>query len=80
FTQFGDATGRASMDSIDGRQTLFRSVGLVILALLLAGTAGVYVALRRGVVGPLEEAGRHFERIAQGRLNQPIEARGTNEI
>ena len=80
FTQFGDATGRASMDSIDGRQTLFRSVGLVILALLLAGTGGVYVALRRGVVGPLEEAGRHFERIAQGRLNQPIEARGTNEI
>src|SRR5690349_806747 len=80
FTQFGDATGRASMDSIDARQTLFRSVGLVILTLLLAGTAGVYVALRRGVVGPLEEAGRHFERIAQGRLNQPIEARGTNEI
>ncbi|MBN3752504.1 HAMP domain-containing protein [Paraburkholderia sp. Tr-20389] len=80
FTEFGDATGRASLDSIDDHQTLFRTVGIVIIALLLAGTAGVYVALRRGVVGPLEEAGRHFERIAQGRLNQPIEERGTNEI
>jgi methyl-accepting chemotaxis protein I, serine sensor receptor len=38
------------------------------------------VALRRGVVAPLEEAGRHFERIAQGRLDQPIAARGSNEI
>jgi methyl-accepting chemotaxis protein-1 (serine sensor receptor) len=80
FTQFGDAMSRASIDSIDSRLALFRGVGLVILALLLAGTAGVYVVLRRGVVAPLEEAGRHFERIAQGRLDQPIGERGTNEI
>jgi methyl-accepting chemotaxis protein-2 (aspartate sensor receptor) len=32
------------------------------------------------VVAPLEEAGRHFDRIAQGRLDQPIASRGTNEI
>jgi methyl-accepting chemotaxis protein I, serine sensor receptor len=80
FVQFGDAASRASLDSIDGRLALFRTVGFVILALLLAGAVAVYIALKRGVVAPLEEAGRHFERIAQGRLDQPIASRGTNEI
>ena len=52
----------------------------MILLVLVAGTFAVYAALRRGVVAPLEEAGRHFDRIAQGRLDQPIAGRGTNEI
>jgi methyl-accepting chemotaxis protein-1 (serine sensor receptor) len=80
FVQFGDAASRASLDSIDSRLALFRTVGIAILLLLLAGTVAVYVGLKRGVVAPLEEAGRHFDRIAQGRLDQPIASRGTNEI
>ena len=80
FEQFGDAASRASLDSIDARLALFQGVGIVIILLVLAGTMVVYVGLRRGVVAPLEEAGRHFDRIAQGRLDQPIAARGTNEI
>jgi methyl-accepting chemotaxis protein-2 (aspartate sensor receptor) len=80
FVQFGDSASRASIESIDERLALFRTVGVLILLLLLAGTVGVYVALRRGVVAPLEEAGRHFDHIAQGKLNQTIAARGTNEI
>ena len=78
--QFGDAASRASLDSIDSRLALFRTVGIAILLLLLGGTVAVYVGLKRGVVAPLEEAGRHFDRIAQGRLDQPIASRGTNEI
>jgi methyl-accepting chemotaxis protein-1 (serine sensor receptor) len=80
FVQFGDAASRASLDSIDSRLALFRTVGIAILLLLLGGTVAVYVGLKRGVVAPLEEAGRHFDRIAQGRLDQPIASRGTNEI
>ncbi|MGF6775016.1 methyl-accepting chemotaxis protein [Paraburkholderia sp. GAS334] len=80
FVQFADAASRASLDSIDGRLALFRGVGIAILALLLAGTTAVFIVLKRGVVAPLEEAGRHFDRIAQGRLDQPIASRGTNEI
>ncbi|RZF31502.1 HAMP domain-containing protein [Paraburkholderia sp. UYCP14C] len=80
FVQFGDAASRASLDSIDARVAAFRIVSVVILLVLVAGTLAVYTALRRGVVAPLEEAGRHFERIAQGRLDQPIAARGSNEI
>jgi methyl-accepting chemotaxis protein-1 (serine sensor receptor) len=80
FVQFGDAASRASLDSIDERMAAFRIVSVVILLALVAGTLAVYMALRRGVVAPLEEAVRHFERIAQGRLDQPIDARGNNEI
>ncbi|MGF6446392.1 methyl-accepting chemotaxis protein [Paraburkholderia youngii] len=80
FEQFGDAASRASLASIDARVAAFRIVSVVILLVLVAGTLAVYTALRRGVVAPLEEAGRHFERIAQGRLDQPIAARGSNEI
>jgi methyl-accepting chemotaxis protein-2 (aspartate sensor receptor) len=80
FTQFGDGASRASLDSIDSRLAMFRTVSLAILALLLVGTAAVYAALKRGVVAPLEEAGRHFERIARGNLMEPIAPRGANEI
>jgi methyl-accepting chemotaxis protein-2 (aspartate sensor receptor) len=80
FVQFGTTASRASIDSIDSRMAMFRAVSIAILVLLVAGTAGVYAALRKGVVAPLEEAGRHFDRIAQGRLDQPIASRGTNEI
>lgn len=80
FTQFGDAQSRASLDSIDSRLAMFQGVSIAILAALLAGTAAVYAALKRGVVAPLEEAGRHFERIARGKLVEPIASRGTNEI
>jgi len=80
FAQFGNTASRASLDSIDARMAAFRIVSVVILLVLVAGTAAVHAALRRGVVAPLEEAGRHFERIAQGRLDRPIGARGTNEI
>ncbi|HEX7933192.1 MAG TPA: Tar ligand binding domain-containing protein, partial [Paraburkholderia sp.] len=80
FTQFGSAASRASLDSIDARMDTFRAVSIAILLLVVGGTFAVYTALRRGVVAPLEEAGRHFDRIAQGRLDQPIAAHGTNEI
>ncbi|WP_118181473.1 methyl-accepting chemotaxis protein [Paraburkholderia phosphatilytica] len=80
FTQFADAASSTSLDSIDSRLSLFRSVGIAILVLLFGGTVMVYVTLRQGVMLPLEEAGRHFERIAQGRLDEPVLGRGTNEI
>jgi methyl-accepting chemotaxis protein I, serine sensor receptor len=80
FVAFGDEAGRNYLASIDTRYTVFRSVGLAILAAVLIGMALVHGALRRGVIAPLEEAGRHFERIAQGRLDERIADRGSNEI
>jgi methyl-accepting chemotaxis protein I, serine sensor receptor len=76
FVQFGAAASHASLDSIDARMAALRIVSIAILLALVAGTFAVYAALRRGVVAPLEEAGRHVDRIAQGYLGQPIAARG----
>ncbi len=80
FVQFSSAASRASLDSIDSRLALFQGVGIFIVLLLVALASGVHFALRRGVVEPLEEAGRHFDRIARGRLDERIAARGENEI
>ncbi|MDR3097019.1 MAG: methyl-accepting chemotaxis protein [Paraburkholderia sp.] len=80
FARFSAAASHASLESIDARLALFQSVGVAILIVLIALATGVHVALRRGVVAPLEEAGRHFERIARGRLNETVAARGENEI
>ncbi|MDR5818615.1 methyl-accepting chemotaxis protein [Caballeronia sp. LZ033] len=80
FVNFGDEAGRAYLASIDTRYAWFRAVGIVILVALVAGIALTHVALRRGVIAPLEEAGRHFERIANGHLDERIERGGSNEI
>jgi methyl-accepting chemotaxis protein-2 (aspartate sensor receptor) len=80
FAKFGDAASHAYIASIDARFALFCGVSAAIFVVLVAGIALVHVTLRRGVVAPLEEAGRHFQRIAQGRLNERIADRGTNEI
>lgn len=47
FVQFGTTASRASIDSIDSRMAMFRAVSIAILVLLVAGTVGVYAALRR---------------------------------
>jgi diguanylate cyclase (GGDEF)-like protein len=80
LVQFNDEASRASLHSIDTRLVLFRQVGFTILLLLLVGTVTAYAALRRGVVSPLEEVGRHFDSIAQGQLDQPVAEYGSNEI
>ena len=80
FAKFAAAAAATSLDSVDARLSLFRTVGIAIIVLVLGGIASVHVALRRAVVRPLEEAGRHFERIALGRLNEPVRVRGAREV
>ncbi|WP_423393492.1 methyl-accepting chemotaxis protein [Burkholderia sp. LMG 21824] len=80
FTDYGGASSRTALDTIDGGMLWFKSVGIVLLAAMLAASAAIYAAARRAVVAPLEEAGRHFERIAQGRLDEVVRAGGVFEI
>ncbi|MCA8304472.1 methyl-accepting chemotaxis protein [Burkholderia seminalis] len=80
FTDYGGASSRAALDTIDGGMLWFKSVGIVLLAAMLAASAAIYAAARRAVVAPLEDAGRHFERIAQGRLDETVRAGGVFEI
>ncbi len=80
FSRFSSAASRSSLESIDSRLAVFQSVGIVILIGLIALATSVHFGLRKGVVAPLEEAGRHFDRIARGRLDETVSARGDNEI
>ncbi|VWC18675.1 methyl-accepting chemotaxis sensory transducer [Burkholderia aenigmatica] len=80
FTDYGGASSRTALDTIDGGMLWFKSVGIVLLVAMLVASAAIYAAARRAVVAPLEEAGRHFERIAQGRLDEVVRAGGVFEI
>ncbi|MEN2469559.1 methyl-accepting chemotaxis protein [Burkholderia sp. GS2Y] len=80
FADYGSASSRTALDTIDGGMLWFKSVGIVLLVAMLAASAAIYVAARRAVVAPLEDAGRHFERIAQGRLDEAVRAGGVYEI
>ncbi|KVT14548.1 chemotaxis protein [Burkholderia sp. MSMB1078WGS] len=80
FTDYGGTSSRAALDTIDGGMLWFKSVGIVLLVAMLAASAAIYAAARRAVVAPLEQAGRHFERIAQGRLDEAVQAGGVFEI
>ncbi|AUL29819.1 methyl-accepting chemotaxis protein [Bordetella holmesii] len=53
---------------------------LALLLLVLALALMIRLAFRRAVLRPLTEAGRHFERIADGDLTAGIANRGDNEI
>ncbi|WP_419688338.1 methyl-accepting chemotaxis protein [Burkholderia theae] len=80
FADYGSASSRTALDTIDGGMLWFKSVGIVLLVAMLAASAAIYAAARRAVVAPLDEAGRHFERIAQGRLDEAVRAGGVYEI
>ncbi|WP_193099613.1 methyl-accepting chemotaxis protein [Burkholderia sp. Z1] len=80
FADYGSASSRTALDTIDGGMLWFKSVGIVLLVAMLAASAAIYAAARRAVVAPLEEAGRHFERIARGRLDEAVRAGGVYEI
>ncbi|OFU81799.1 methyl-accepting chemotaxis protein, partial [Achromobacter xylosoxidans] len=54
------------------------AIVLLSVALLLAALCWAFI--RRGVLLPLQDAGRHFDRIAAGDLTQRVEARSNNEI
>ncbi|CAB3728312.1 Methyl-accepting chemotaxis protein I [Achromobacter deleyi] len=54
------------------------SIVLLSVAVLLAVLCWAFI--RRGVLLPLQDAGRHFDRIAAGDLTQRVDARSNNEI
>ncbi|NTY37928.1 methyl-accepting chemotaxis protein [Burkholderia diffusa] len=80
FAEYGSASSRTALDTIDGGMLWFKSVGIALLVAMLAASAAIYAAARRAVVAPLDEAGRHFERIALGRLDEAVRAGGVFEI
>ncbi len=80
FVDFSGHASRDAFDTIDTASAWFRGVAIVLLLAMLASIAAIYTAARRAVVEPLAEVGRHFEEIAQGRLDARVTPRGVFEI
>ncbi|MGZ2746379.1 methyl-accepting chemotaxis protein [Burkholderia stagnalis] len=80
FVDYGSASSRSALDTIDGGMAWFKWVSIVLLVAMLASSVAIYAAARRAVVAPLDEAGLHFERIAQGRLDETVRVGGVFEI
>ncbi|WP_255213694.1 Tar ligand binding domain-containing protein, partial [Burkholderia pseudomallei] len=80
FSEFSGRTSEHALGMIDTGMHWFETVGAVLLVLMLACIAGIYAVARRAVVAPLAQALVHFERIAQGRLDETVAPRGVYEI
>ncbi len=72
----GQAAVASASDTLE--RVIVVAAGVLALVLLLAVL--IRLAFRRGILRPLNEAGAHFDRIADGDLTGAIAARGNNEI
>ena len=59
---------------------LFRIGSIVAILLGVLAAFGNWYMLRRAILGPVNEAVVHFERIAQGDLSHDIQVRSTDEM
>ncbi len=72
----GQAAVASASDTLE--RVIVVAAGVLALVLLLAVL--IRLAFRRGILRPLNEAGAHFDRIADGDLTGAIAMRGNNEI
>lgn len=90
FVAFGDSADRV-LKSLRERAEALRAesnasislmssliIGAVIVAIVLVVV--LRIALRKLIVGPIDDAVEHFSRIAEGDLTRPVETKGGNEI
>lgn len=80
YQRYAREQGQAAV--ADASRTLERVsvVAATVLAVVLLLAALIRLAFRRGILRPLNEAGAHFDRIADGDLTGDIAMRGDNEI
>ncbi|MCD0505394.1 methyl-accepting chemotaxis protein, partial [Bordetella petrii] len=80
FQAYARAQGQAAVARAG--TVLDRAMMAAVALLVLVGALGLGfgLAFRRTVLRPLNQAGTHFDRIADGDLSAAIEARGNNEI
>ncbi|MGO2007290.1 methyl-accepting chemotaxis protein [Vreelandella alkaliphila] len=76
--------GFQQVDSIRGdaeaQGDVFMLVNALAVAIALLVTAFIYIALRRTVIAPLNDAVRRLDKISQADLTEPVPASGKNEV
>ncbi|ASK20946.1 MULTISPECIES: methyl-accepting chemotaxis protein [unclassified Halomonas] len=76
--------GFQQVDSIRGdaeaQGDMFMLVNALAVAIALLVTVLIYIALRRTVIAPLNDAVRRLDKISQADLTEPVPASGKNEV
>ena len=80
FFDHANKAGDAAVAAAQSRLAAFQAMCVGGLAVALATIVGARRAMTRLVVGPLEEAGAHCERIARGDLTAAVPPRPTREV
>jgi methyl-accepting chemotaxis protein len=72
--------GANAVSSVEETQNFAISAAIALALFVLALAIGVRVLFQRSMLRPLGEAGRHFDRMADGDLTLPLADHGTNEV
>jgi methyl-accepting chemotaxis protein len=80
FQDYTRQRGAGAVASVERMQNvaIYAAVALALFVLLLA--IAVRLMFQRSMLRPLQEAGSHFDRMADGDLTMTLEDRGTNEV
>ena len=76
--QFNQA--KSAYEASEHIYTLFRIGSIVAILVGVLAAFGNWYMLRRAILGPVNEAVVHFERIAQGDLSRNIQVRSNDEM
>ncbi|OWT80063.1 MULTISPECIES: methyl-accepting chemotaxis protein [unclassified Achromobacter] len=80
FQVYARQRGAAAVSAVaDSQNTaIYAALGLGLITIALA--IGMRIFFHRAMLKPLDRAGEHFDRIANGDLTQAVRAGGSNEI
>ncbi|MCD6005606.1 methyl-accepting chemotaxis protein [Halomonas sp. IOP_6] len=80
FVQYGFQRVDSIRGDAEAQGDMFMLVNALAVAIALLVTAFIYIALRRTVIAPLNDAVRRLDKISQADLTEPVPASGKNEV
>jgi len=80
FVQYGFQRVESLRSDAEAQGDLFMLVNALAVAIALLVTVLIYIALRRTVIAPLNDAVRRLDKISQADLTEPVPASGKNEV
>lgn len=80
FVQYGFQRVDSIRGDAEAQGEMFMLVNALAVAIALLVTVFIYIALRRTVIAPLNDAVRRLDKISQADLTEPVPASGKNEV
>ncbi len=80
FQAYARERGAAAVTAVKTSQDVAIYAALALALVTVALAIGIRIFFHRAMLQPLDRAGHHFDRIANGDLTQAVRAGGSNEI